>query len=351
MIKNLSGWLAAIFLLPSCSGNSPDISVVCKENNVGNHLIIWETTPAIDGKVKIYSSTDPNRISEKKPVATADISDQSVTIVTTDPSERFYYKLVFNNRYKKIVASENINVPGIQNFRDIGGIPVGKKQTKWGQLYRSGQIRSLSYSSHKELKNIGIKTIVDLRSESEIRDGSELTDQSFNIINIPIVTIKDRDIIRSLRVGKIRNDSIYRLMVRINQDLVTYFRKEYRQVFDILLKEDNYPVVISCNTGMGRASIASALVLSALGAPEDIVMRDYRLNNEYFDIPSASGYGYNLPYSSQEAITTLFSAREDFLNAAIRQIEKNYGDMDNYLRRGIGLTDDEIKHLKSILLN
>lgn len=352
MNKILVGYFAAVFLLPSCSGNSPDISVVCVENNVGNHIIKWETIPAIEGKVKIYASTDPDRIPEKKLVATANISDQLITIVTTDPSERFYYKLVFNNRYKKTVASHNINIPGIQNFRDIGGLSTPKKKTtKWGQLYRSGQIESLSYSSHKELKNIGIKTIIDLRSESEIREGSQLVDESFNIINIPISTIKTKDIIKDLRNGKIKNDSIYRLMIRVNQDFVTYFRKEYRKVFDVLLEEDNYPVVISCTTGKGRTAVASALVLSALGVTDDLIMADYRLSDEFFDIPSASGYAYNLPFSSQEAITTLFSAREGFLDAARRQIEKNYGDIHNYLHRGIGLTDDEIKHLKNILLN
>ncbi|NDV58083.1 tyrosine-protein phosphatase [Bacteroides sp. 519] len=352
MNRILFGCLASVFLFPSCSGNSPDISVVCEENSVGNHIIKWETTPVIPGKVKIYASTDPNRIMEKALVASADISDQRITIVSSDPTERFYYKLVFDNRYRKTVGSRNVNIPGIQNFRDIGGLAnTRKKTTQWGLLYRSGQIESLSYSSHKELKNMGIKTIIDLRSEAEIKESPRLVDESFNIINIPISTIKTRDVVRDLRSGKIKNDSVYRLMVRINQDMVTYFRKEYRQVFDVLLEEDNYPLVISCTTGKGRTAIASALVLSALGMSDDVVMSDYRMSNDFFDIPSASGYAYNLPFSSQEAITTLFTAREGFLDAARQQIEKNYGDVTNYLHKGIGLTEDEIKHLKNILLN
>lgn len=72
-------------------------------------------------------------------------------------------------------------------------------------------------------------------------------------------------------------------------------------------------------------------------------MEDYRLSNDYFNIPSASKYAYQLPARSQEAITTLFSAREDFLNAAKDEAERRYGDMDTYLRKGIGLSKNEIK--------
>jgi protein tyrosine/serine phosphatase len=47
---------------------------------------------------------------------------------------------------------------------------------------------------------------------------------------------------------------------------------------------------------------------------------------------------------------TLFSAREDFLNAAIEEMERRYGDTDTYLQRGIGLTKEERKRLQDILL-
>ena len=105
MYRNLLNWLTILLVLPSCSGTSPTISVVCEENNVGNAIIKWETAPILKGQVKVYASTSPDFIPEENPVATINIAKGKKTIVTNDPSQRYYSLMVFNNRYR--VTGEN----------------------------------------------------------------------------------------------------------------------------------------------------------------------------------------------------------------------------------------------------
>lgn len=352
MYRNLYCLLVLAALLPSCSKTSPRISVVCEENNVGNSVVKWETIPEIPGEVKVYASEKPDHTSAEHLVASAPISDQHLTIITTDPMRRYYYRMVFAEKYKVDMATRNINIPGIQNFRDLGGYPSypHHKFVRWGMLYRSGEINRLRKGSLKKLKNLGIRTIIDLRSPEEKIELSKSLEKNFSVVSIPIATGNMEQIINGVQDRSIRSDTVYRIVERMNRELITKYAAQYRKLFDLLLNEDNYPVVIHCSSGKGRTGIVSALILACLDVNEDKIMEDYRLSNDYFNIPRATRYAYNLPVRSQEAITTLFSAREDFLNAAKEEAERQYGDIKTYLREGIGLSKQEMKHLRNILL-
>ena len=76
-------------------------------------------------------------------------------------------------------------------------------------------------------------------------------------------------------------------------------------------------------------------------------MDDYRLSNLYL---TNFQYDRHLPPSSQDAIATILSAREDFLNAAREETERMYGDVDTYLCEGVGLSKKDIRKLQRILL-
>ena len=262
------------------------------------------------------------------------------------------HRMVFAEKYKVDMATRNINIPGIQNFRDLGGYPSypHHKFVRWGMLYRSGEINRLRKGSLKKLKNLGIRTIIDLRSPEEKIELSKSLEKNFSVVSIPIATGNMEQIINGVQDRSIRSDTVYRIVERMNRELITKYAAQYRKLFDLLLNEDNYPVVIHCSSGKGRTGIVSALILACLDVNEDKIMEDYRLSNDYFNIPRATRYAYNLPIRSQEAITTLFSAREDFLNAAKEEAERQYGDIKTYLREGIGLSKQEMKHLRNILL-
>lgn len=355
MLKQLLCWSTFLILLPSCAGNSPQISVVCEENpriGRGNCIIKWETQPAIEGKVKVYASTNPDSIPEINPILTANIADQYATIVINDPTQRYYYKMVFENKWRVITASHNAVVPGIQNFRDLGGYSThkGRKQTSWGKLYRSGKLERLYPATVKELKNIGIKTIIDFRVPNASSTLPNPEKEGFNVVRLPISVVNIDDIVLALRQGKISNDSVQYLVNSAWCEILACHQVEFRKMFDVLLDESNYPLLISCPTGLGCASIASAMILHTLGVDEEVIAYDYLRNNDFMDLPRILSFGYQLPPRGQEALTTLFSAREKTLRVANKYIANEYGNMNVYLSEGVGLTSAEIKRLREILL-
>ena len=101
------------------------------------------------------------------------------------------------------------------------------KDTRWGMLYRSAQIDSIPFCSRRELKNMGIRTIIDLRSEEERHNYPQFHDEDFNVLHLPIATGNMEHILQDIRDKKIETDTIYRLVAVSYTHLDVYKRQGY----------------------------------------------------------------------------------------------------------------------------
>jgi protein tyrosine/serine phosphatase len=62
-----------------------------------------------------------------------------------------------------------IPLVGQNNFRDLGGYRAADgRGVKWGQLYRSGELSELEDDDVERLTELGIRSVVDLRSQTEM---------------------------------------------------------------------------------------------------------------------------------------------------------------------------------------
>jgi len=63
----------------------------------------------------------------------------------------------------------HIPLTGQPNFRDLGGYAASDgRRIKWGVVYRSGELSQLSDDDVSKLGDLGIRTVVDLRSPEEV---------------------------------------------------------------------------------------------------------------------------------------------------------------------------------------
>lgn len=240
---------------------------------------------------------------------------------------------------------------GASNFRDLGGYAAGNQQTAWRKLFRSQGLAQLTDGDLAILREIGVKTVIDFRSDSEVETAPSRLPEGVKIVRLPISTANPNDTAPSLtsRIAGGDVDSLQAIayMEQINRGFVNDFAAQYSDFFKILLQPDAYPVVFHCSAGKDRTGLAAALTLSALGVDRNTVIEDYLLTNAYF-VPSS--IGMQASPQAMPAMRQLWGVRESYLLAALDEINAKYGSMDNYLQQTLGVGDAEKTQLKKYLL-
>jgi protein-tyrosine phosphatase len=177
----------------------------------------------------------------------------------------------------------HIPLAGQPNFRDLGGYAAGDgRRIKWGLVYRSGELSQLSDDDVSKLGDLGIRTVVDLRSVEEVSArGDGRLPPGAKLLPTPITS---SDIFAKLIPMFLEGDFSKLppdLLDQVNRALVREFTAQYASLLRALGDPANRPLVFHCTQGKDRAGFGAAMVLSALGVPWETVLEDYLLSNHF----------------------------------------------------------------------
>jgi len=127
---------------------------------------------------------------------------------------------------------------------------------------------------------------------------------------------------------------------------IEYTKREILTVFRILKCHDNYPVSIFCSLGKDRTGIISALVLSCLGVPRDLILDDYHETETHLlpSIESISRYFNRIGLTNEEFVR----APRGVMQRLLEYIDDSYGSTSKYLE-AIGFSQCEQKMLFEVL--
>ena len=260
----------------------------------------------------------------------------------------------------------HIVLDGQPNFRDLGGYETADGRTvKWGQVYRSGELPRLSDADVAELEELGIETVVSFLTDKEIeaRGPDRLPEDSVEVA-LPMEAGNLGDLLAVVLEAR-RTGDFSEVPGDINPDIHRRLMVEARDYYAALLREisdpANRPLVFHCSHGVHRTGTAAAILLSALGVPWETVREDYLLSNTFRQEEIGHRlaqlrelYAENNGIAPDEVDTTNMDAfyilQGAYIDAALEQAVEDYGSMEAYIREGLGLSDDEVEHLRSGLL-
>jgi protein-tyrosine phosphatase len=171
-----------------------------------------------------------------------------------------------------------IRLTGCGNFRDLGGYETRDgRSVRWRRLFRSDALVWLTGDDIATLASHDLNLVfgIDLRTHDEL--------ESMHLGRIQEAGIRHRHLPFFPRFGEDRAEvqAAVHAMGSVAGDqylrLIEQSRPCFQGVFNLLTYAAHYPSVFYCAAGKDRTGIVSAILLRALGVPDEEIIEDYAL--------------------------------------------------------------------------
>jgi protein-tyrosine phosphatase len=249
-----------------------------------------------------------------------------------------------------LAPGTSLGIASVPNLRDAGGYTTADgSMVRRGIAYRANQLNPISPADLKKIADLGLKNDFDLRTAEEreakpdilppgVKDVwlNVLADaKGMNVAEVEQV-LKDPKTANAL----LGNGKAAAEFVKTYREFITLpsANAAFRQLFLAMSKKKELPALYHCTTGKDRTGWASAALLTLLGVPEDKVYEDYLRSNEYI-LPAyksfidqfvAAGGDPSIPHD-------ILGVKAEYLHASFDQVNTQYGSIENYFEKGLGI--------------
>ena len=244
-----------------------------------------------------------------------------------------------------------IKMQKIHNFRDLGGYETENGQVVWGKIFRCGYPGKASQQDIDTIRSLGIRTIVDLRDDGEVKRNPGLFLEGIETLHIQVA---DRQMVSSFDVGFRRKRLLQSFTDNYKTMILDRGAKALGSVLEIISDPANLPILFHCTAGKDRTGVLAALILLHLGVKKEDILKDYALSNKHarylientkrtLKIPRYLGFhvGQFMP---------LISANPYTLNETLKYLENRYGDLQTYLVEEASVKQENLELLKQNLI-
>lgn len=238
---------------------------------------------------------------------------------------------------------------GIDNFRDIAGTTTAYSTAhdgtmRAGVFYRSNALTPTA-ADLATLNGLGIKSVYDLRTPSEIASTPDTMPSGATYQNIDIIGSTTSGANITTVSFKSAADAIA-MMQETNRAFVSDagMRGQFGALFNELAGVDG-AALFHCTAGKDRTGWTAAVLLSIAGVDNATIMSNYLATNDYTAERVAKTLAM-MPPSMAAIYAPLLGVEASYLQAGLDQVAAQYGSMDNYLKQGLGLSQETIYVLR-----
>ena len=263
-----------------------------------------------------------------------------------------------------------IDLPNVTNARDLGGMKTKYGVIKPNKLIRSGVLNRITDEDIAILKQHHLQRVIDLRTEMEIENATDVEMDNVEHLHIPIIKTVTFGISFESLDGPtmaVRLQAGIERMQNKGEDYPAHLRDVYsryvseehcRMAYGKFLKlMANNPVdgatLWHCTMGKDRCGTSALLLEYCLGMDMQQIVDDYMQSNVQTRENTNSVLNKARPYvtpDKMQLIEQMLMVQPYYLEAYFGKMQSMFGGIDGFVH-ACGVTDEEIEKLRNNYLD
>ena len=220
--------------------------------------------------------------------------------------------------------SRELRLQIAHNVRHVGGYETEDGRTTNENLIRSAGLHRLTPEALGTLRDVGVATVVDFRSEAE-RERDRTPDLEHYGIQKVLAPVWDKDASPPGMAGEFPG---YAAVYPLFLDAGTF---AYRTLFETIADSEGR-LIFHCAAGKDRTGVAAALLLDVAGVPERTILEDYSHSAELLR-PVLNEW---LPKMAERGVTEemalkLMASDAADMESTLSVVRERWGSAEGYL--------------------
>ncbi|MEZ5245846.1 MAG: tyrosine-protein phosphatase [Acidimicrobiales bacterium] len=251
-----------------------------------------------------------------------------------------------------VAAERRLPMDGPSNFRDLGGYPtLDGSWTRWGRVFRSDGLHTLSDPDHELMDELGITVVFDLRSHGEVEQAPDRLPAGVRHVHLPMSSdvAQGRSMLERIVDGdlpKFDEDDMADGYLRMLEGFPEFLSEMLHAV------GDGERVLFHCTAGKDRTGITAMTMLGLAGVADGYILDDYEVSAHY-RAHSAEGTNWfeerirEAGYDPDD-YHALWGSPRPAMRKTLEGLRQRWGDHHSYVR-SIGVSDDVAARVRAAL--
>jgi protein-tyrosine phosphatase len=243
------------------------------------------------------------------------------------------------------VRSRELAWEGCLNVRDLGGLPtLDGGETCFGRVVRADSVRQLSDAGWEAVADYGVRTVVDLRGDYELRDDPP-GELPLDVVHVPSMEANEGEwdaIVHEIEAAASAAPNATEATRDVYLIFLEHFRQNAAAGVRAVARAPGGGVVVHCVGGKDRTGLLCAFLLDLANVGIEEIAADYALSEERLQPRFELWLAEAETEAERERLRRISRTPPESMVGVFAELQRRYGGASEFLR-GAGLSDEDLE--------